>query len=414
MIILLYLLYAIAAALTLVYSLRTVRAAKISKEITQTQAQDEAQIKAQIEVQKTQSERLYKLERVSAALTIVLVVLGLLVQRFANQESIERVVDRLEKISDEQGQMSKKQQTEFDKQAQEQTKINEQLRANLVQAKEVANKQEKHTEALGQQQEALQGILARQSGEMKLLNRLPLNRNFQGIEISFTPSNAQWREIARAYREIKSPEEKLPYVNAPMLAESDGDHWKIDFEPTLVKTENPNYPLPEEGYIKLHKLSSKDNPLFEGVLRRALLGLVVVWGNKTETAFDPVQDYYPTAIYVSLKTIKFILRPPQVFLTLNELYDNPRVTFYGTDYSLGPDYPLDLPKELTIRSLDPGVELEQKIQLNWSRRKSSEPVSPYYKALYPKVSGPHVLGVTFHQFDPVSGSESLRPPDTIK
>jgi hypothetical protein len=425
MIIFLYVLYAIVAALTLTYSLRTVRAARIAKDLTPSEAQDEAQIKAQFETQKTGSERLYKLERVNAALTILLVVTGLFVQRMANQESIERLVRRLEKISSEQEQMSNKQQTEFDKQAREQTKINEQLMTsneqlmtNLVQAKDIAKNQEKHTEKLKQQQKSLQGILARQSGELSLLNRLPLNRNFLGIEISFTPSNTQWRQIVSAYREIearelKSPEGNLRFENAPMIAESDGDHWQIDFEPALVKTKNPNYPLPEEGYKKLHRLSSKNYPLFDSVLKRALLGLTIEWSNNTKTVFDPVQDYYPSAIYVSQHKIKFFLRPPQLLLTLNELYDNPRIKFYGTDYSLSPEYPLDLPKEFTIRSLDPGVELEQTIQLDWANRKSSEPQS-YDKSLHPKVSGPHVLGVKFHQFDPVSGRGSLRPPETIK
>jgi len=254
---------------------------------------------------------------------------------------------------------------------------------------------------LGQQQETLQGVIVSQKGAIKLLNRIPLNRYLSGIEISYTPSEKKWKEIEKAYGEITSPETDLKYVDAPMKAESDGEHWKIDFEPALIKGNGRTFRgKPIGGYKKLHKLSTKTNPLFEAVLREALIGLRILWSNGTETVLSPEQDYYPSAMYVSQKKISFILRPPIVLWNLNEIYDDAFVTFFGKDY------PIELPKTFTIRSLDPGVALNQTIELNWAKR--TDP-NPYDLQMNPKTSGPHPLMVAFDVFDPRSGRRYFRP-----
>jgi hypothetical protein len=245
----------------------------------------------------------------------------------------------------------------------------------------------------------VQRITQRNTSERieKALTRIPLNRNLSEIEISYTPSQKKWDEIARAYSKIKSPESDLPYANASMKAESDGDYWKIDFEPTAVP----------DGYKKLHRLSTKDNPLFVAVLKEALIGLRILWGNGTETTVSPDQAYYPSALFVSRQKVSFILRPPLVVWSLNELYDNPVVTFFGKDY------PIELPETFTVHSLDPGVALEQTIELGWLKRTASEPSKKpsdiFDLYMNRQKSGPHRLLVKFAVFDPRSGRQYVPP-----
>jgi TolA-binding protein len=356
-------------------------------------------------VAKSANQSLRRSEILSVIATVVLVVVGLLAQRTAQQATSAVIENDLNNILT-------KQQTEFEKQAQRLEAAQKQLDETLEQARilerrqqEQTKAQEEQTTALGQQQKSLQEVLVSQTGEIELLSRIPLNRNLMGIEISYSPTQEKWNEIARAYNRIKSPEPDLPYANAPMIAESDGEYWKIDFEPTLI----PPYITPDGrrmgGYKKLRKLSTKDNPLFTVVLREALIGLRILWGNGTETQLSPDQAYYPSAMYVSRKRISFILRPPLVLWSLNELYDNAVVTFFGKDY------PIDVPTTFTIHSLDPGVALDQTIELDWSKRIIPKPpdVPSYDQFMNRKISGPHRLMVKFDVFDPRSGRRYFRP-----
>jgi hypothetical protein len=254
----------------------------------------------------------------------------------------------------------------------------------------------------------LQGVIDSQASMIDLLKRIPLNRNIMGIEISYVPAKEKWNEIKRAYSKIKSPEADLPYYNAPMIAESEGDHWNIDFEPTEVKGEpikTPNGDLiPVGGNKKLPKTSTTKNKLFEEVLNEALLGLRIHWGNGTDTMLNQQQNYYPSAMYISRERIKFIIRPPLVLWNLNELKNNAQVTFFGQNY------PVDhLPQNFTIRSLDPGVKLEQTIPLDWKDRERQKFPS-YDEQVNPRTSGPHKLAVTFEVFDPGSGKPVLPAP----
>lgn len=335
----------------------------------------------------------------SIFLTVALVGVNLWTQRTAQQATGERLAGELSNILNTQ-------QSEFNKQATKQERALNQLELSLDQARSLEKNQEAQTRALVQQQEDLRGIIVRQSGEMNLLNRIPLNRNLSEIEISYTPSKEKWRQIAVAFNKIKSPEPDLPYADAPMNAEIDGDHWKIDFEPTQIKGEEfivlPNGTrVRKGGNKKLPKVSTRENPQFEEVLRQAFFGMKIAWGNGSNTVLDPDDKYYPSAMHVSQSTIKLILRPPLVLWSLNEIDENPVITFFGQDY------PLSLPENLTIRSLDPSVVLDQNIQLNWVTRVQSDPPT-YDQQKYRKFSGAHDLDVYFAVFDPSSGKRNFR------
>lgn len=269
-------------------------------------------------------------------------------------------------------------------------------------------KQEAQLEGAKRQAEGQKRQLALQNRQIEISTRLieaqrrlTLNHNLSGIELSFTPSPQQWTKIATEYHLIKSPEKDVSYVDAIMIAERDGDHWRIDFEPVEVKkrvVETPTGPIKIGGNKKFHKLSTFDlnNRVFEDVIREASLGLRIEWGNGTNTAIEPRQDDYPSAIYISHHKIGLIFRPPLVLWNLNELRNNAIVTFYGRDY------PIPLPASFTIRSLDPAVILNQTIQLNWKDREKS--LTPTYEMqMNRQMSGPHTLSVDFNFFGPLAG-----------
>jgi hypothetical protein len=266
--------------------------------------------------------------------------------------------------------------------------------AQLAGAKDLVKAQE-------EQKANLSLAIEAQRGEIDLLNRLTLNQNLSGMELSFTPPPEQWNRIAAAYRLIESPEQDVSYSDAAMMAERVGDHWKIDFEPVAVKEriiETPKGPMRIGGNKKFRKLSTSDlkNKAFEEVIKEASLGLRIEWGNGTQTALEPRDDDYPSAIYVSHNKIGLILRPPLVLWNLNELKHNAKATFYGRDY------PVPLPASFIIRSLDPAVILNQAVELNWRKRESTQ-APPYEMQMNPKISGPHSLSVDFSFFGPLAG-----------
>jgi hypothetical protein len=221
------------------------------------------------------------------------------------------------------------------------------------------------------------------------LDSLNLDHDLLGVELSFTPSQEMWDRIAAAYRRMKSPSEDLSYVDVPMTAERDGDHWRVDFEATQVKErviQTPSGPMRLGGYTKFQKVSTADpnNRGFEDVLNEALPGLRIEWGNGSNTPLEPRTEDYPSAIYVSRDKIALTLRPPRVSLNLTELREHPTVKFYGRNYPVG------LPPVFRIRSLDPAAELDQTIQLEWKRR---EPNTDYDSMMNRQVSGPHRLSI---------------------
>lgn len=340
-------------------------------------------------------------------LTVALVIAMFWVQRTAQEVAGEHLAAQLQVIATQLKDSVDKQEKGFERQAAQQKDSQDQLDRTLAEAQKLGQQQKQQTAALERQQGELQGITGRQSGELKLLNRIPLNRNLLGIEISYSPTKEKWDRIAIAYRKVNSPEPDLPYDKAPLLAERDGDHWLIDFEPAPVK---PGTLKTRQGVVirtggnkKLHKLSTRDNRFFEDVLKEALIGLRIVWGNNTETVLNAEQDYLPSAMYVSQNEIRIILRPPLVVWNLNELNQNASVKFFGKDY------PIDLPETFTIRSLDPGVSLNETITLNWQKRPLPKPPDfpPYDQQVNRKESGPHHLKVRFNEIDAITGLTGL-------
>jgi hypothetical protein len=254
--------------------------------------------------------------------------------------------------------------------------------------------------AQAEQKETLKRLIEAQSGEILLLNRLPLDRNLKGIELSFTPSRERWNAIALAYKGTVPPEQGVSYIDAPMMAEREGDHWRITFGEIKSR----------EGNKMLGDLSTADpnNKAFEKVIDAASLGLRIEWGNATTTAFEPMRQRYPSAIYVSHDSIALILRPPLLLWNLNALNDDmranhkPTVTFYGRDY------PVALPTGFRIRSLDPAVVLDQTIPLDWKNRgKSRDPEQQMNR----QVSGPHRLSIAFSRLDIFRGTSPSKRID---
>jgi hypothetical protein len=339
------------------------------------------------------------------ALTVVI----LLYSYFGQKAASERQEATNERLGSNLREILKTQESEFNNQAQKLETALERLDRSLEEATNLGEAQKKQTAALDQQQETLKGLIVSQSDELKLLNRIPLNRDLLGIEFSYSPSREKWARIADAYKKIKSPEPDLPYVNANMVAERDGEHWNLDFEPASIIggiVQTPRGPRQIGGSKKLHKLSTKNNQLFEEVIKEAMLGLRIQWGNGTNTVLHWNQDYYPSAMYISQHKIKYILRPPLILWNLNQLKHNAKISFFGHDSNQ-----VALPEKFTICSLDPAVILKQTVQLNWSRRVRSNPPT-YDELVNPQASGPHPLIVQFDVFNLSSSRPSSETCNT--
>jgi hypothetical protein len=214
---------------------------------------------------------------------------------------------------------------------------------------------------------------AQNSPPTEQLNKLSLDRDLSEVEISFKPSAEQWSKIAEAYQKIKSPVPDMPYIDAPLVAERIGDHWKIDFEPVKRPT----------GTILFAPVFTNQSEYkgFEDVIREASIGLLITWGDVVETDLESWRGDYPSAIKVSQDSIVLILRPPLLRLSLSVLYDNPAIILRGRNP----------PNILRFRSLDPGVMFDQTISLDWKR----SPGLSYKENAKPYVSGPHPLRITF-------------------
>lgn len=205
------------------------------------------------------------------------------------------------------------------------------------------------------------------------LNKLSLDRNLSGVEISFKPSAEHWSKIAEAYKKIKSPVPEVPYSDATMRAERSGDHWKIDFDPVSRP----------EGTIRFPQVSPNqpNSKAFDDVIREASIGLLIKWSDDVETELEPWRGTYPSAITVSHDSIAFILRPPEIMLNLNNLKANPTVMLRGRNY----------PNNLQFRSIDHGVMFDQTIIPKWEEKRDDS----YNGKTKPYVSGPHSLQLTF-------------------
>jgi hypothetical protein len=248
-----------------------------------------------------------------------------------------------------------------------------QQQLNLKRSDEIAEGMERSLDA---QQAALRSnkeILKEQGRSIRQMNRLSLDRNLSGVEISFTPSVKQWSKITKAYQKIKSPVPDMPYIDAPMIAEKDGAHWRIDFGP--VKR--------PEGDRLFAPVSTNQSEYkgFEDVIHEATIALWIKWSNIVEIDIEPWRKVYPSGIRVARDSIVLILRPPELRLNLNYLYENRSIIVRVRD----PQF------SLRIRSTDLSVMFDQTIS---SDSKRSDGLSVPEKAK-PYASGPHNLKVTF-------------------
>jgi hypothetical protein len=222
-----------------------------------------------------------------------------------------------------------------------------------------------------------------------------LNHNLSGIEISFKPSAAQWAEIVEAYQNTKSPQPGVSYSVATMTAERDGKHWAINFKPNTLQGGPMMFPgfstSPSDTQDGESNEVLRNKKAFEEVISKASIGLLIEWGNGTQTMIEPWRreiNALPSAIEVSEDRIALILRPPEMTWNLNELNEHPTITLRGRGY------PIKLPITFRIRSLDPGVVLDQTINLAWKDR-SNTSTTPLLERLMNKTSGPHRLQVAF-------------------
>jgi hypothetical protein len=201
---------------------------------------------------------------------------------------------------------------------------------------------------------------------------LPTDRNISGIEISYKPSAAQWSRITNAYREIESPAGGLSYTMTPLNAERIRGYWVINFEPIAQ----------QRGYFRFSQVSTDQtqNQKFEDVIKAALIPLSLKWGDGREIRLNPSEGKYPAAVTVSKDKVAFAFRPPETILNANDLKANPTVTLKG-ESDVG---------DLRIRSLDPGIIIDQTLHLDWRRESNlaeTTKATPYTSGPYPLTVG---------------------------
>jgi len=205
------------------------------------------------------------------------------------------------------------------------------------------------------------------------IDNVSIDRNISGIEISYQPSPVQWWRIENAYKGIESPAAgaDISYTTTPMSAERIRGYWVINFEPIAQQA----------GFLRFSQVSTDQaqNQKFEDVIKAALIPLSLKWGDGREVKLDPSEGKYPAAISVSKERVAFTFRPPEVTLNANDLKANPTITLKGQS---------DM-RDLRIRSLDPGIILDQILHLDW-RRQGDLAEAP--KAT-PYISGPYPLNI---------------------
>lgn len=350
---------------------------------------------------------------IEAALSAAALIIVLWTTHAQDLQSAQTALD-IEKVKQTQKAASDTQRSNFEKQGAALEAAKKQAEAQAADSKQQLEMQKSLNQKSTQLAQRSTQLIEAQKREIELINRLTLNHNVMGIELSFQPNAERWVRIAGELRRMVSPEPDLPYSGAPFLAERDGDHWRIDFEPVLINTgrvlQTPRGPVPLGGWKKLPKVHTSDPKYkgFEAALDEACPGIAMEWGNSTTTELEPRQKDYPSAIYVSRNKIALVLRPPLISWDLNELRDLRKenkvtVLFYGRNYPA-----VDLPARLTLRSLDPALILDQTIQLNWNVRPKSSPPT-YYEQMKPQMSGPHTLEFQFSKFKSVSTFRTTLP-----
>jgi hypothetical protein len=213
------------------------------------------------------------------------------------------------------------------------------------------------------------------------LVKMSRNRDFAGVEISYTPSAEEWARIEAAFNKIQSPVPGIPYSAATMKAErtadKSGDNWKIDFD----------FVSRPEGVIRFPPVATTDPraKAFSDVIREASLPIWIKWGSNVVTELEPRREQYASAISISQKKIAFTLRSPELKLNLNDV--NPDLTILVRANSK--------PSVLRFLSLDDDVSLDQNLDMKWVEDNvATGGDDDYIRRTKPYVSGPHKLQIT--------------------
>lgn len=216
---------------------------------------------------------------------------------------------------------------------------------------------------------------AQQQQQIAYLKQLYFKQNISEVEISFKPSAEHWSRIDEAYKNTHRLHTLISYDEAPMTAERMGGYWRIKFE----EVKRP------AGLTQFEPVDSNkpDGNGFEDVIREAMKGLWIKWGDSVETVLRPrIEDYYPSAIAISQDRIAYILRPPAIVLSISSLTENPNLILRGGE---------NPPSKLRFHSLDPSVMFDQTFDMNWREEVGTSIVAK----MFPYISGPHRLKIKF-------------------
>lgn len=218
---------------------------------------------------------------------------------------------------------------------------------------------------------------AAQKQEINYLKQLYFNQNLAEVEISFKPSAEHWARIAEAYKSTERINMPVSYMDANMVAERvvGGGYWKIKFEP-IDRT---------EASVRFTPVSTNEpnGKGFENVIREAMIGLWIKWGDSVKTELQPkTGEDYPLVIAVSKDKIAYTLRPPLITLRLSSLSQNSTVILRAEE---------NYPSSITFHSLDPLAEFDETFTLSWTKKEDGS----FEAKILPYISAPHRLSVKF-------------------
>lgn len=208
--------------------------------------------------------------------------------------------------------------------------------------------------------------LEAQRTQLSQLENIALDRDLNGIELSWEPSPAQWDEIVRAYEKLPGPRKDY-FPHTTITGERFYEHWRIIFKPLLRP----------QGLLEFPPVLTSQTAWeeFYGVLKKAIPSYFVVELGSNPGIVLSGSGFYPSSVSIARRRIVLTLRPPETRIAL-KLLANKTVTFRGS-------------REIaTIRlaSKDAGVCLDQTINLDWG-----EPTDEFE----PSKSGPHPLDLQF-------------------
>ncbi|MCM3904168.1 MAG: hypothetical protein ND866_20890 [Pyrinomonadaceae bacterium] len=220
--------------------------------------------------------------------------------------------------------------------------------------------------------------LEAQQRQLTQTENLALDRDLEGLELSWEPSKAQWNEIERAYQSLPSAARsdshhgRVPDKNyfpvTTITGERFYEHWRIIFKPLLRP----------QGLLEFPPVLTSQNgwERFYGVLAAALPNYWVVKLGSNPGVVLSSAGFYPSSISISRGRITLIIKPPETKIALKRLVVDKTVTFSGWRGIT----------TVRLKSKDAGVCLDQTINLDWG-----EPTDEYEAS----VSGPHPLDIQF-------------------